>query len=105
MKSSACDTEIPDRKATLLGLSRAVPLFASHLMKIWFGGRQRPFGGGPRRQATQRQKALCLALSHLNEQAYGIIRLYFKVIKPRDEINAREGWIQFEVDVCARELT
>lgn len=45
------DTEIPDRKATLLGLSRAVPLFASHLMKIWFGGRQRPFGGGPRRQA------------------------------------------------------
>jgi hypothetical protein len=39
----------------------------------------------------RKAKSLMLALSHLNERAYGIICLYFRVIKPRDEINAREG--------------
>jgi hypothetical protein len=95
---SRCDTEIPDRKATLPELSPAAPVFASPDENLIWWPTQYPFGVGPRRQAAWKAKskkpyvlAALLALSHLNERAYGIICLYFRVIKPRDEINAREG--------------
>lgn len=102
---AVCDTEIPDRKATLPELSPAAPVFASPDENLIWWPTECPFGVGPRRQATCKAKSLMLAallaLSHLNERAYGIICLYFRVIKPRDEINAREGRIQFELCMCA----